>query len=58
MHEMIEHHHHDCGHNFEDPCSCKKALYEAKDRGRNQVVSANHMLAVEKDKIAVLYATS
>ena len=39
-------------------CTADKALYEAKDRGRNQVVSANHMLAAEKDKIAVLYATS
>lgn len=32
-----------------------KALYEAKDRGRNQVVSANEMLAAEDSNIEPLY---
>lgn len=34
-----------------------KALYEAKDRGRNQVVSANKMLAAEKKNVEPLYGT-
>ncbi|MEK6203619.1 GGDEF domain-containing protein [Psychrobacter sp. P11G5] len=34
-----------------------KALYEAKDRGRNQVVSANEMLAAENSNIEPLYCT-
>lgn len=34
-----------------------KALYEAKDRGRNQVVSANEMLAAEDNSIKPLYGT-
>jgi hypothetical protein len=33
-----------------------KALYEAKDRGRNQVVSANDMI-VAKDNIKPLYSS-
>ncbi|MGM8887688.1 GGDEF domain-containing protein, partial [Psychrobacter sp. 1U2] len=33
-----------------------KALYEAKDRGRNQVVSANEM-TVAKDSIGQLYSS-
>lgn len=35
-----------------------KALYEAKDRGRNQVVSANDMLAAEKNTVSTIYASS
>lgn len=34
-----------------------KALYEAKARGRNQVVSANEMCAAEESKVASLYGT-
>ncbi|WP_198552012.1 MULTISPECIES: sensor domain-containing diguanylate cyclase [Psychrobacter] len=34
-----------------------KALYEAKDRGRDQVVSANKMLAAEKKNVEPLYGT-
>lgn len=34
-----------------------KALYEAKGRGRNQVVSANEMSAAAKSTIAPLYGT-
>ncbi|MEN6669226.1 diguanylate cyclase [Psychrobacter sp. B38] len=35
-------------------CTADKALYEAKDRGRNQVVSANEMSAVNEAGIASL----
>ena len=34
-----------------------KALYEAKHRGRNQVVSANEMLAAKDNSIKTLYGT-
>lgn len=37
-------------------CMADKALYEAKDCGRDQVVSANEMLA-ENNNIAALYGT-
>ena len=35
-------------------CTADKALYEAKDRGRNQVVSANEMFAAKESSIASL----
>ena len=35
-------------------CTADKALYEAKGRGRNQVVSANEMVAAKQDSIASL----
>ncbi|WP_227679608.1 MULTISPECIES: GGDEF domain-containing protein [unclassified Psychrobacter] len=38
-------------------CMADKALYEAKGCGRNQVVSANEMLAAENNNIKVLYGT-
>ena len=38
-------------------CMADKALYEAKGRGRDQVVSANEMLAAKNNNIEALYGT-
>lgn len=38
-------------------CMADKALYEAKGRGRDQVVSANEMLAAKINNIEALYGT-
>jgi len=38
-------------------CMTDKALYEAKGRGRDQVVSANEMLAAKNNNIEALYGT-
>lgn len=35
-------------------CTADKALYEAKDRGRDQVVSANHMFFSENSRHVML----
>ena len=57
MHEMIEHHHHDCGHNFEDPCSCEKALYEAKQADTKAAEAlCNSLEALDSAKSAFLAA--
>ncbi|WP_201502776.1 GGDEF domain-containing protein [Psychrobacter cibarius] len=38
-------------------CMADKALYEAKGRGRDQVVSANEMLVAKNNNIEALYGT-
>lgn len=56
MHEMIEHHHHhDC--DFEDPCSCEKALYEAKQADTKAAEAlCNSLEALDSAKSAFLAA--
>ena len=54
MHEMIEHHH-DC--DFEDPCSCEKALYEAKQADTKAAEAlCNSLEALDSAKSAFLAA--